>query len=84
MSPGLALGTGRANPVSRNMADTAAPQKNAWQRPFITRVRRRSPSSPAGGMSLASASRISPRVTRSQWQAISPYAGSAAIRSASW
>jgi len=26
----------------------------------------------AGGMSLASASRISPRLTRSQWQAISP------------
>src|SRR4051812_3703259 len=30
---------------------TSAPQKNPWQRPFIARVRRRSPSSPAGGIS---------------------------------
>ena len=37
-----------------------------------------------GGTGLASASLISPRVTRSQWQTICPYAGSAAIAAASW
>ena len=38
----------------------------------------------AGGSGPASASLISPRVTRSQWQTIRPYSGSAAIRAASW
>ena len=38
----------------------------------------------AGGSGPASASLISPWVTRSQWHTIVPYSGSAAIRAASW
>ena len=49
----------------------------------MARVLRRSPPRSAGGTGLARASLISPRVTRSQWHTIWPYAGSAAIRSAS-
>ena len=47
------------------------------------RVRRRSPSQVRAGTSPATASRISPAVTRSQKQTMRPYSGSALIRSAS-
>src|SRR5439155_20813065 len=62
-------------------AGTWAPQKNPWHRPMSARVRLRNPSRSWGGIALAAASRISPRVTRSQKHTIRPYSGSAAIRS---
>ena len=53
-------------------AETWAPQKNPWQRPISTRVRRRSPSRSTAGTGALRASAISPRVTRSQKHTISP------------
>ena len=57
---------------SRNSASTWAEQLKPWQRPIMARVRRlRPPRSPAGSGPSRAAS-ISPRVTHSQWQTISP------------
>jgi len=47
-------------------------QRGVHRGPFSTRVLRRRPSRSFGGSGLARASRISPRVTRSQWQTIAP------------
>src|SRR5262249_44562559 len=63
------LAGGRARASS---SATAAPQSNPWQRPLRALVLRRRPSASAGGMVLDMASLSSPRVTRSQWQTISP------------
>ena len=51
---------------------SSAPQKKPWQRPMCARVRRRRPSRSTGGIGEAKASRISPRVTRSQKQTMRP------------
>src|SRR5882757_7882220 len=71
-------------PRVSSSSPTSAPQKKPWQRPFWARVRRRRPDTVVGGIGEVKASRISPAVTRSQKQTILPYAGSAAMRSASW
>ena len=63
---------GGVSPVLSSSVLTSAPQKKPWQRPFIARVRRRSPSRVAGGIGDAKASRISPAVTRSQKQTTRP------------
>ena len=53
-------------------APSSAAQKKPWHRPFIARVRRRSPPRSAGGMGDPQASRISPAVTRSQKHTMRP------------
>lgn len=54
------------------MAVTSGPQKPPWQRPMPGRTRRLTPSTVSQGTGLRSASNISPLLTSSHRQTISP------------